>query len=340
MFGSVLARPAAPASGRGLIPLIRSLTAMALVLLLCERAPAQDYPSGTVTLIVPIAAGGGTDLLARAVASRLSDRLGKPVVVENRPGRVAAAVAVAGARPDGHTLLIAPSTTLATAVTLFKKLPYDPESDYVPIAMTTRVGFVLVVNPSLPITSVQDLIKLAKEQPNKLSYGSSGTGGAQHLAGELFNSLAGVKITHVPYRGTVPALTDVIAGHVQVAFADPAASVQLIRDGKVRALAVTSVMRIASLPEIPPLAETGLKGYESGSWHIIVAPSKTPSAIVNRLHTELKTILMAPDLKKQISTLGLIPMDTPSIDELRAFVKQQIAFEGKIVRDIGIAASE
>jgi tripartite-type tricarboxylate transporter receptor subunit TctC len=334
--------PVAHVAARGTFSFTCLVVAMTLLSALCTPAPvaAQDYPSGPVTLVVPIAAGGGTDLLARAVASRLSDRLGKPVVVENRPGRVAAAVAVAGARPDGQTLLIAPSGTLASAVTLFKKLPYDPENDYVPIAMTTKVGFVLVVNPSLPVKTVQDLVKLAKDQPGKLSYGSSGTGGAQHLAGELFNSLAGVKIAHIPYRGTVPALTDVIAGHVQLAFADPAASVQLIRDGKIRALGVTSLVRIASLPELPPLAESGLKGFESTSWHIIVAPSKTSSAIVNRLHAELKAILAAPDLKSQINTLGLIPMDTPPIDELRAFVKQQIAFEGKIVRDIGIAASE
>ena len=218
-------------------------------------ARAQDYPERTVTIIVPFAVGGSPATLAHVLAPRLGQRLGKPFAIENRPGdgTVIAATALAKATPDGHTLMQATSATLAMNVTIYKNLPYDPAKEFVSVAPICSIPFALVVNPSLPVHSVADLIKLAKERP--LSYGSAGPGTFHHLAAELFNTAVGIKTTHLPYKGSAPALNALVAGHIQVMFTDLAPSLRLIRSGKLRALGITTAERAAPAPEIPPLAE-------------------------------------------------------------------------------------
>jgi tripartite-type tricarboxylate transporter receptor subunit TctC len=306
-------------------------------------AQAQDFPSRQVTLVLPLGAGGAMDIVARgSLGPKLAERLGRPVVIENRTGggTVIAANAVAKALPDGYTLLFAPAGTLTTNATVYKQLPYDPARDFIPIALTSKVGFVLVTNPSLPVNSVADLVKYAKANPGKLAFASTGTGATPHLAGEMLKSMAGIDMTHVPYKGSPPALNDVIAGHVQLTFTDPAIAPPLIKEGKVRALGVSSLTRIAVLPDVPPLAETGLPGFEAVSWHMIAAPANTPKDVVNRLHGELKSILALPEVKQQITAIGLIAMDTPPVDELQRFVNEEIVRWGKLAQQAGIAGSE
>jgi tripartite-type tricarboxylate transporter receptor subunit TctC len=320
-----------------------ALAVVAGLIISTQAAPpakAQGYPTRSVTLIVPLGAGGAMDIIARSLGPRLADRLGKPVVIENRTGggTVIAATAVAKAAPDGHTLLIAPSGTLSTNATLYKKLPYDPVKDFVPLALYAKVPFVLVVNPSLPVHSVADLIKLSKEKP--LSYGSTGIGAAPHLAGEMLKTALGIEMTHVPYKGMVQSLTDVIAGHIELTFGDPAVSIPLITEGKVRALGVSSITRVPVASNIPPLTEVGVPGFEAVSWHLIVAPAHTPREIVDRLHSELKSIMASPEMQRQLVDMGLIPIDSPAVEDLRGFVNSEIDRWGKLVHQAGIAGSE
>ena len=306
-----------------------------------ETAEAQDYPSRNVTILVPLGAGGAMDIIARSFAPRLAVRLGKTVLVENRVGggTIIAANDVAHGTPDGYTLLIAPSGTLTTNVTLYKKLSYDPVRDFVPIALYCQVPFVLVSNPSLPFKSLPELIVYAKANPGKLSFGSTGTGAVPHLAGEMLKSMAGIDMVHVPYKGGPPALNDVMAGHIQLFFADTAITPQLIASGKIRALGVSSKTRVGVLPDVPPIADA-LPGFETVSWHLVVAQSGTPPEIVNRLHDEFRTVIKSPEIWQQMISMGLIPIDTPSVDELRGFVKSEIVRWGDIVRRVGIAGTE
>jgi tripartite-type tricarboxylate transporter receptor subunit TctC len=318
-----------------------ALIGLALVAL-HQSATAQDYPTRPVTLVVPLAAGGAMDIIARSFGPKLAERLGKSVIIENRTGggTVTGAMAVANAAPDGHILLIAPSGTLTTNVTLYKKLPYDPVKDFAPVALYTQVPFVLVSNPSLPVKTLPELIKYGKDNPGKLSFASTGTGAVPHLAGEILRSMAGIEMTHVPYRGGPPALNDVIAGHVHMFFADTAITPPLLKDGKIRALGVSSSTRAGVLPDVPTIAEAGLPGFEAVSWHLIVAPAGTPKEIVNKLHAELKSVMASPDIRQQMVEMGLIPIDTPSVDELQRFVGREIVRWGKIVQQVGIAGTE
>ena len=227
--------------------------------------------------MLPFAPGGAIDIFARAFAQKLSDKLGKPFVVENRPGAgtVVAANSVARAPADGHTVLVSPSP-LAINATLYKKLPYDTANDFMPVAYVADIPLVLVVHPSLPVQSIADLIKYAKDNPGKLSYASSGTGTTLHLSGEMLKSMTGIAMTHVPYKGGPPALNDVVAGHVQLVFADPSSAMQQIKAGRVRPLGITSTVRLPSAPDIPPIAEAGVPGFEAVSWTVFMAPAKTP----------------------------------------------------------------
>jgi tripartite-type tricarboxylate transporter receptor subunit TctC len=300
-------------------------------------AAAQNYPTRPVTIIVPYAAGGGTDLLARMVAQKLEQRLGKSFIVENRPGggTVIAALAVAKAPADGYTLLMGTSTPLAINATLHKKLPYDPVADFVPLALVANVPFVLVVNPALPIKSASDLIKLAKEKPNSLSYGTSGPGSPHHLYAELFKSMTGIEMIHVPYKGSVPAITDVVAGHIPLMFCDLAPAQPMIKEGKVRALGVSSAVRVPSLPDVAPIAEVGVPGFEAVAWQMLVAPANTPQPIVDTLYKELKVILALPEIKQRISELGMIPIDSAPPDALARYVKTEIVRWGEVVKKSG-----
>lgn len=312
--------------------------AVAILSLICmSEVAAQNYPTRPVTIIVPYAAGGGTDLLARMIGQNLEQRLSKSFVVENRPGggTVIATLAVAKASPDGYTLLMGTSTPLAINVTLHRKLPYDPATDFVPLALVANVPFVLVVNPSLPVKSVSDLIKLAKEKPGSLSYGTSGPGSPHHLYSELFKSMTGIEMIHVPYKGSVPALTDVVAGHIPLMFVDLAPAQPMIKEGKVRALGVSSAVRVASLPDVAPIAKVGVPGFEAVAWQMLVAPANTPKQVVDMLYKELKSVLALPEIKQQISALGMIPIDSPPPDELARYVKTEIVRWGDVVRKSG-----
>lgn len=317
-----------------------ALIALAVLAALPRSAAAQDYPNHTVTILVPFAAGGGTDLLARAVAQRLEPRLGKPFVIENRTGAgtVIAAGAAAKAAPDGYTLMQATSGTMAMNGAMFKSLPYDPAKDLVPIALVASVPFVLTVNASVPVHSVAELVKLAKEKP--LNYGSGGPGSFHHLNAELFSSMTGIKMTHIPYKGSVPALTDLVAGHIEVLFVDIGPALELIRSGKIRVLGITSAEPAAAAPDIPPLAKAGVPGYDTAAWQMIVAPARTPQPILARLNTEINAIVNTDEVQKQIGGLGMIPIGKGSLGELDAFVKSEAARWGKVIRDAGIAGSQ
>jgi tripartite-type tricarboxylate transporter receptor subunit TctC len=316
------------------------LTALILILISAAIVRAQDYPVRTVTIIVPFATGGSTDTLAHVLSPRLGQRLGKPFVIENGPGdgTVIAATAFVKATPDGHTLMLATSATLAMNVALYKRLPYDPAKDIVPVGLMCSIPFALAVNSSLPVHSVADLIKLAKERP--LTYGSAGPGTFHHLSAELFSAAVGVKMTHLPYRGSMPALNALVAGHIQVMFTDLAPSLSLIRGGKLRALGITTAERSATAPEIPPLAEGGAPGYDAASWVMLTAPAKTPKSILTRLNAEANSIVNSADVKRQLVKLGVNPIGRGSIDELQAFVNAEAIRWSKVVQEAGRAGSE
>ena len=316
--------------------------ALAIVWAGLTGAHAETYPSHPVTLIAPWPAGGAVDTLCRIFAAKLTDRLGKSVVVENRPGAgsVLGVAATARAAPDGYTLVMAGSASLATTITIYKKLPYDPTKDFAPIALITRIPFVLVVNPSLPVNSVTDLIKLAKKDPGRLSYASGGPGSPHHLFTELFKSMTGIDMLHVPYKGTARALNDVIAGQIPLMFGDVVAGLPLASAGKVRALGVSSSTRITSAPEIPTIAEAGVPGYEGVGWVMVVAPAHAPKPVVDRLHAELKAIAALPEIQKQMIALGTIPVDSPSPEALQRLIDDEIVRWGKVVKLAGIAGTQ
>jgi tripartite-type tricarboxylate transporter receptor subunit TctC len=324
--------------------LARKVSVVTLLLsVLAFGARAQDYPSRPITMILPLGAGGAMDILARGqLGPKLAERLGKSIVIENRTGggTVIAATAVAKSPPDGYTLFFTPAGTLTTNVTLYKQLPYDPAKDFVPVALTSKVAFILAVNPSLPVNSVAELVKYAKERPGQLSYGSTGIGATPHLAFEMFQRAAGIKMTHVPYRGMPPATNDVIAGHITMVFTDPAFAPPLIAEGKLKALAVSSLTRIASVPNVPTLNELGYKDFEAVSWHMVVAPAGTPKDIVARLNKEFKTIVAMPHTQQALVNMGLIANDTASPDELKRFLDDEISRWGKLVQQVGIAGTE
>jgi tripartite-type tricarboxylate transporter receptor subunit TctC len=305
------------------------LIALALAML---QGPlrAEDYPSRPITLMVPLAAGGGMDFIARTIGAKLSERLGKPVLIENRPK----------APPDGYTLLLVPSPTITTNLVVYKQLPYDPLKDFVPIALTSDVGFALVVNPTLPINTFADLIKYAKEKPGELIAGTSGAATMVHLAGELLMSRTGIKIRHVHYRGSPPAMNDVVAGHIHMMFADPVTGANLARDGKVRALGVSSKTRLSVFPELAPIAELGLPGYQATNWHMVLAPAQTPPAVVEKLSAEIRAVSALPEIKEKIAKIGLIPLQSPPPAELKTFLESEITTWGKFVQQIGLAGSQ
>jgi tripartite-type tricarboxylate transporter receptor subunit TctC len=324
------------------LPVVKTLLAVGMLALSPSGTPrAQDFPSRPIVVVVPLGAGGAMDTIIRVMGSKLTERLGQPIVVENRTGggTVTAATVVANAPADGYTLLVAPSGTLTTNAALYKKLPYNPGKDFVPIALYTKVPFVLVVNPSLPIASVSDLVRYAKGG-GQLSYSSTGTGAVPHLATELLRSAIGIEMTHVPYRGAVQALTDVIAGNVQLTFADPSIAPPYIADGKLRALGVSSRQPIGIMPDVSPLADVGVPEFEAVSWHMVVAPVATPPAVVDKLHAAFKEVGGLPEIKQRLITMGLLPVDTPSVADLKSFQHAELIKWSALVEKVGIAGSE
>jgi tripartite-type tricarboxylate transporter receptor subunit TctC len=319
-----------------------AVTAALIMLVQHQAAAGDNYPSRPVTLIAPWPAGGAVDTLCRIFGAKLTERLGKSVIVENRPGAgsVLGVATAARAAPDGYTLVMAGSASLAMAVTIYKKLPYDPTKDFAPLGLIARIPFLLVVNPSLPVNSITDLIKLAKNDPGWLSYASGGPGSPHHLFTELFKSMTGIEMLHVPYKGSAPALNDVVAGQVPLMLGDVVASLPLVSAGKARALGVSSNTRIPSAPEIPTIAESGVPGYEGVGWVMIVAPAHTPGLVVDRLYAELKSIAALPEIQKQMIELGTIPVDSPPPDVQQRFIESEIVRWSKVVKLAGIAGTQ
>ena len=314
----------------------------AAALALTFPAQAQDYPNKPVTMVVPFAAGGAGDILARLLGARLEPKWGgKPLVIENKTGAggIIGAKYTAVADPDGYTLMIAPSATMAVNVSLFKNLPYDPATDFVPLAMAAQTPFVLVVNPDIPVKNVAEFIKWAKAQNGNLSYATAGPGVPHHLFAELFKSMTGIQMTPVAYRGSLPALNDVVAGHVPVMFVDLGPSLGIIQSGKVRAIGISTKQRFSALPDVPPIDET-VKGFDAASWQMIVAPAKTPAAVAEKLHADFKGVLELPDMRELIVKNGMLPVDSPSIAGLQAFVASEILRWRKVVDQAGLTASQ
>ena len=286
---------------------------MRTVLVLCawlaaSCAWAQPYPSKPIKLVVPFPPGGSTDIFARPIAQKLSEALKRQVIVENRGGAggTIGADAVAKSPPDGYTLLMGHIGTLAVAPSLYPKLPYDPRKDFAPVGMVASVANVLVVNPSVPAKSVQQLIALARRDPDKLTYSSGGNGSAAHIAVELFKLRTGTRIVHVPYKGTAPAVTDLIGGQVAMTMTGVPPVLEFIRNGRVRALGVSSLRRIDALPDVPTIAEAGVADFEATQWYGIVAPAGTPAPIVARLNAELRVILESAEMRERLAALGAL----------------------------------
>ncbi len=320
------------------------LLALALLGLLAHGAAAQetDYPSRPVTFIVPFAPGGVTSLFARLLGGRLEQRLGKPFVIENRPGSggVTAAAAVAHGAPDGYTIMMASSTVLALNATVRKSLPYDPRKDLTPIALLARVPFVLVVDPALPVRSVADLVRLARERPGRISYGTPGPGTFHHLNAELFKSIFGLELVHVPYKGSAPALNDVVGGHIQMMFCDVPPAMALIEAGKLRALGVTTKERVPAVKDIPPLAEVGIPDYDTASWHTVTTTGNVPTAIIDKLAHHIREVMSDPAVTQTLIKDGALPQLSPSPAEMRRFVDSEIVRWGKVIEQAGLAGSE
>jgi tripartite-type tricarboxylate transporter receptor subunit TctC len=325
-------------SRRGALAALAGVAAQRVV-----PAAAQSYPARPVTIIVPLAAGSGMDVLVRLYGDRLATVLGKPIVVENRPGAslMLAANAVAAAQPDGHTLLVSTSSAMAINLTLFKQVSYEPDRDFVPVSLYVKSPFILVINPDLPAKSVPELIKHIKENQGKLSYSSPGAGVASHLAMEFMKKQFGLEVTHVPYRSTPQSISDIAAGHVHMGFAEAGASLPLIKDGKLRALAVSSLTRLPLLPDVPSFAEAAsAPDFEAVSWHMLLAPAATPKDIVDRLHEEMKRIMAAPDMREKVANIGLIPNDSPSVENMRRYRRAEQEKWGSLVKQLGLEGTQ
>jgi tripartite-type tricarboxylate transporter receptor subunit TctC len=320
---------------RGLI-----CAAAGLLALLCALGPARaDYPERPVTIVVGFPPGGPSDVLARVIARKLGELLGQPFVVDNRPGaggNVAGEV-VAHAEPDGYTLLMGNNSILATNASLYAKIGFDPIKDFSPISLIGSQANILVVNPNVPAHTMGELIDLAKANPGKLNFASSGFGAAAHLAGELFKTMAQIDIVHVPYKGAGPALQDVISGQDQMMFATAASVVGMIKGGQVRALAVTTLKRTSILPDIPTVDELGLKGFEATTWHGLVAPDGTPKDIVATLHRAVVAALNDADVRHSLNELGVdIVGDSP--EEFSAYIQAEIPKWAAVIKASGAAA--
>ena len=312
------------------------LLAAAIASAFAAPAVAQSYPQRSIRFVVPFAAGGSTDIIARTLAQKLNEAWGQPVVVDNRAGgsTVIGTEIVAKSPPDGYTFLVTPAP-FTIVPSLAEKLPYHPLNDFEPVTLINTTPLVLVVNPAVPARNVKELIALAKAQPGKLNFGSSGSGGSNHLAGELFNVMAGVKMTHIPYKGNAPALTDLVGGHVDLVFNGLTSAIALIRGGKLRALAVTSLKRSAALPEVPTVDESALKGFQAVAWNGLSGPAKTPRDVVQKMNGEVARILKSPDLLERLRAEGSDPVgNTP--EQYAAFIREEIAKWRKVIAFAGL----
>jgi tripartite-type tricarboxylate transporter receptor subunit TctC len=315
------------------IALSMALPAIAL------QAHAQAYPSQPIKIIVPFTAGGTTDILARTIGQKLSEAWRQPVIVENRPGaggNIGADV-VAKAKPDGYTILMGTIGTQSINASLYAKMPYDAAKDFAPVTLVAMVPNVLVVNPAVKAKTVSELVALAKAKPGELNFASSSTGGSPHLSGEMFKQMTGANIVHVPYKGSAPAITDLLGGQVSLMFDNLPSALPQVKAGKLRALAVTSARRSQAAPDIPTIAESGVPGYEVDSWFGILAPAGTPKEIVNKLNAEIVRILQIPEVRERLLEQGAEPVgDTP--EHFAEHIRKETVKWARVVKASGAKA--
>jgi len=306
---------------------------------IAQATAAEPYPNRLIKLVLPYPAGGGTDTFARPLALQLTARLGQTVVVDNRGGAGGSIGMefVARAPADGYTLLLALTPQLAVNGALYEKIPYDPIKSFSPISLIAEAPYLLLVNPALPVTTTKELLALAKAENGKLTYASSGNGSGAHMAAELLISMTGIPMTHVPYKGGGPALSDVLAGHVKVLFAPAVSSMQHIQSGRLRAIAITGDRRLSSLPNVPTIAEAAVPGYESTVWYAVLAPPNTPREIVNRVNAELSQILKDPTFKSMMNVNGIEPLGTTP-EALNSHINKEINKWSKVIKNAGLKA--
>jgi tripartite-type tricarboxylate transporter receptor subunit TctC len=319
--------------------LSRALSLLIVAVSWAAPADAQPWPNRPIRLVVPFSPGGTTDVVARLIAQGLGTALGQPVVVDNRAGAAGniGADAVAKSPPDGYTLLMGTVGTHAINAGLYKKMPYDTVADFAPVTLVAAVPNILVLNPAVPVASVKDLIAYAKANPGKLNFASSGNGTSIHLSGELFKTMTGVEMTHVPYKGSAPALTDLIGGQVQLMFDNLPSALPHVKSGKLKALAVTTAERAPAFPDLPTVQEKGLPGFETSSWFGVLAPAGTPREIVARLNTEILKLLATPDMQERFAQNGAQVVGKGPA-EFAAHIKAEMAKWAKVIKESGATA--
>ena len=310
--------------------------AMTVLVLACAVATAQTFPNGQLRIISPYPPGGGTDVLGRVIAQRYTERFNQPAIVDNRPGAngTIGTAFVAKAAPDGLTLLLVPAGHAANP-SLYKSLPYDQARDLAPVSQLTSGPLVLVVYPSLPVRSVKELVALAKARPGDLNFGSSGNGALPHLSAELFNVMAGTKMTHVPYKGPSAAVADLMSGQIALYYMNVTQAVPLVAANRLRALGVTSPRRSATAPQIPTIAEQGLPGFDMTNWYGMLLPSATPKDMINAIYTEVRNIVSLPDTRKSLADMGMV-VEATTPDEFTRFLQRESAKYVKVIQAAGI----
>lgn len=317
-------------------PSLKLITGLALTVL-CGAAMAQNYPAKTVRMVVGYPPGGPTDLIARIVSQKLSESWGQQVIVDNRPGAsgMIGAELTVRAAPDGYTLLMVP-VTYAVTPSLYPKMTYDAAKDLAPVAQVAAAPFILVVHPTLPVKTVKDLITLARSRPAQLNYASASTGGMPHLAGELFNTMTGVKMIHIPYKGAAPATTDLLAGQVQLMFNNMLSAMPQVKNGRLRAIAVTSSKRSAAAPELPAIAET-VPGYEASGWYAALGPAAMPRELIGKINNDMNRIMKMPDVMQRLAGDGVEAVGTTP-DQFGTYLRSEISKWGKVVQASGAKA--
>jgi len=316
---------------------VRRALAMLALAGWCAGALAQEWPAKPIRFIAPNLPGGPTDILARLIGQKLAETLGQPVVIENRAGAAGniGTEAAAKAPPDGYTLVTGNNATFGANVSLYKRLGFDPIKDFTPIVLAATQPNILVVHPSLPVANVKELVALAKARPGQLNYSGSGMGAAAHLAAELFKSMTGTNIVHIPYKSAAPALTDLMAGETQLMFATSLSVIQHIKANRVRALGVTTAKRSRFLPDLPTIAEAGVPGFEASTWHGVLVPAGTPSAIVERLNSEINRMLQLADVRERLAAMGAEVVGG-SAKDFADHIQREIPKWAKVVKAIGV----
>jgi tripartite-type tricarboxylate transporter receptor subunit TctC len=322
--------------------ILRRLATLLPAALLCfaNLAAGQTFPDKPVRIIVPFGTGSAVDTIARVVGAQVAEQVGQPVIIDNRTGAngIIAAEAVARSAPDGYTLFMPNDGIMAANPAMYAKLPYDPLKDFLPVTLFSTVPLVLVVNPAFPAKNLAELIALAKSKPDSINFSSTGAGAAQHLAMEFFMEASGVRMTHVPYKAMGPALADVLAGHVPVMFSGMSNVISLVKDGKLRALGISTPRRSAAMPDVPTIAEAGVPGYGYAAWNGVVAPAGTPPEVIRKLHTDFAKAIANPSVRAKLSTLGFeLSGDGPV--EFGNLIRSDVARYGKLIRAAGITAN-